>query len=148
VTPALAADRRLAAADSWLTTTQAVALALSGVAAQVLIMGLVDEGLAMKIVAVFITFVYGVYFGFALIQGGLAEFFLETAFIFVGLALAGAGLVHGAEWLAVALVLHGGWDLLHHPARPVLGVRGIPRWYPAFCAAFDIPAGLATLIML
>jgi uncharacterized protein DUF6010 len=139
---------RLAAADGWLTTTQALGLAAAGVVAQVLAMALLDHDLAMKIVAVFITFIYGVYFGFALIQGGLAEFAVETAFILVGLALAGLGLVHGAGWLAVALILHGCWDLLHHPARPVLGVRGIPRWYPPFCAAFDIPAGLATLVML
>src|SRR5919108_6211245 len=116
---------RLAAADSWLTTPQAVALGLSGVVGQILIMALVEEGLAMKIVAVFIAMVYGVYFGFALIQGGVAAFFIETTFILVGLAMAATGLVHGAEWLAVALILHGGWDMLHHPDRPVVGVRGI-----------------------
>ena len=42
--------------------------------------------------------------------------------------------------LAQALLLHAGWDAAHHGGRIS---RGVPGWYPSFCAAADlILAGL------
>jgi hypothetical protein len=49
---------------------------------------------------------------------------------------------HSRYRLAGGLAAHGGWDLLHHHSRPVLGTREVPRWYPPACLVYDFPLAI------
>ena len=49
-------------------------------------------------------------------------------------------------WLIVAaLIGHGAFDFVHHffIANP-----GVPRWWPGFCLAFDVPFGVLLAVRL
>jgi hypothetical protein len=75
-----------------------------------------------------------IYVGFALADGrpGVAAIESGVALLFFWIA---AGAV--AVWPPLAglgLVLHGAWDLLHHP-RAV--TTRLPAWYPSMCAVYD-----------
>lgn len=137
-----------ASSDAWLSTRQAVALALLAVIGHTAALGLLDRDLAVTAVTVNVALIYAVYLGFTLMRGTVRAFWTEVPFLGVGIGLAVAGATLGPVWLGVALVLHGAWDLLHHPDHHVLGVRGVPRWYVPMCAFFDIPAGVAVMIQL
>lgn len=66
-----------------------------------------------------------------------------VASAFFGLAALG---FRRTGWLVVAgLVAHGVFDLvrpafIHNP--------GVPRWWPGFCMAFDLPLGLIVAVLL
>jgi hypothetical protein len=90
--------------------------------------------------------IYGVYSGFALSAGSPRHLAVEGVFLLTGLTLAFLSLGHGRVWLAIALLLHGVWDVLHHADRHVLGTPGVPRWYVSFCSTYDILA--AALVMV
>jgi hypothetical protein len=81
-----------------------------------------------------LTMIGSIYMGFAFADGRLLVVILELSVATVFIVLALLGLWIGPMFIAVGLVLHGLWDLAHHP-------RGIttrlPNWYPPFCAAFD-----------
>jgi len=75
-----------------------------------------------------------IYVGFALVDGRPGVVVVES-----GVALAFFWLATGALrlWAPLAgfgLVLHGIWDLLHHPRA--ISTR-LPVWYPPLCAVYD-----------
>jgi hypothetical protein len=135
-------------ADRWLSTP--VGMALAGVLAAGTLVGLTSPGqdTGVEAAALILTLVYGIYVGFALTRGDLGALAIEIGFVLVGLVLIGLGLWRSPGWLAVGFALHGGWDLLHHRDRHVLGVRGVPVWYVPACAVYDwiVAAGVAVLI--
>ena len=61
-------------------------------------------------------------------------------------SLAMIGFKRNPWWVAVALVGHGLFDLVHHR---FIDNPGVPQWWPGFCGAYDVIAGvwLALLIM-
>ena len=77
------------------------------------------------------------YMLFAAIAGGGALFLAETP----GLLLFGAAAVIGFRtslWLVAAgLFAHGLFDAVH---GELIANPGVPAWWPAFCAAYDIAA--------
>ena len=73
---------------------------------------------------------------FAAMGGALLWPELLIAAGFVAVAVLGFRL---SLWLVVAgLVGHGGLDAVH---ALLVDNRGVPDWWPAFCAAFDVAAG-------
>lgn len=93
---------------------------------------LIPDPLAFHSVA--LAIIGAIYLGFALSDGRLSimlvELFVGTGFIVFALL----GLWWAPAFLAVGLILHGLWDLVH---RPGWVATRIPRWYPPFCAAYD-----------
>jgi hypothetical protein len=97
---------------------------------------------ALELLALFLTFIAGVYAGFALLDTRKREFVLETAGLLVTFALAAAGLWVSPAYLAAGYIFHGVWDALHHPK----GIQTIiPRGYAPFCMIFDLPVGIFIL---
>jgi hypothetical protein len=85
------------------------------------------------------------YILFAAIGGepGVLTVELGIAAVFVVLALAG---FRRSLWLvAAALAGHGTFDLFH--GRLVTN-PGMPAWWPAFCMAYDVVAGVYLAVLL
>jgi hypothetical protein len=77
---------------------------------------------------------------FAAIGNSTHALLAESAVMVVFVAAAVAAF-RGPMWIAAAgLVGHGAFDLLLH--GHVVANPGMPAWWPPFCAAFDIAAGL------
>ncbi|HET6268135.1 MAG TPA: DUF6010 family protein [Acidobacteriota bacterium] len=75
-----------------------------------------------------------IYLGFAFSDGRISIMILEISVGTVFVVLALLGMWVAPMFIAVGLVLHGVWDLMHRPG----GVSTkLPSWYPPFCAAYD-----------
>ena len=81
------------------------------------------------------------------VMGGSTRALVVESIVGVGfIALAVLGF-RSSLWVVVAaLALHGVFDLVH---GTVISNPGVPRWWPAFCLAYDVAAAgyLAWLIM-
>lgn len=44
------------------------------------------------------------------------------------------GLLYSSIWVALGFILHGIWDLLHHPK---IIKTNVVKWFPPLCAVFD-----------
>lgn len=84
------------------------------------------------------------YILFAVVAGG-GGLSAELGFFALFAALAVLGF-RWSLWLAAAgLVLHGLFDF----TRPLLiAGRGVPVWWPGFCAGFDLAAGAVLAVLL
>jgi hypothetical protein len=83
---------------------------------------------------------------FAAMSGSLHTVLLESAGMTVFIIAAVVGF-RSSEWIvAAALAGHGIFDLFFH--GHLVENTGMPVWWPAFCAAYDVTAGgaLAWLI--
>ncbi len=67
------------------------------------------------------------------VEAGLASLFMAAAVI---------GFRGKLWWVAVGLFAHGVFDLVH---SFFIENEGVPVWWPAFCAAYDVMAGLCLL---
>lgn len=103
---------------------------------------LLPKQTALELLALFLTFIAGIYGGFALLDKRRREFVIENVGILVTFALAAAGLWVSPAYLAAGYIFHAVWDALHHP-RGIQTV--IPRGYAPFCLLFDVPVGLFIL---
>lgn len=81
-----------------------------------------------------LTMIGAIYMGFAFSDGRVSIVILELSVATAFIVLALLGLWLAPAFIAVGLILHGIWDLLHRP-RGI--TTKIPSWYPPFCAAFD-----------
>ena len=81
------------------------------------------------------------------VMGGSTRALVVESIVGVGfIALAVLGF-RSSLWVVVAaLAVHGVFDLVH---GTVISNPGVPRWWPAFCLAYDVAAAgyLAWLIM-
>jgi hypothetical protein len=103
---------------------------------------LLPKPVALQLLALLLTFIAGVYGGFALLDARKREFAIELFGVLVTFALAGAGLWASPVYLAVGYIFHGLWDLFHHPK----GIQTvIPHGYAPFCLIFDVPVGIFIL---
>jgi hypothetical protein len=75
-----------------------------------------------------------IYVGFALADGRPGVGVIESGVALVFFWLAAGAITTWAPLAGLALVLHGLWDLLHHP-RAVS--TKLPGWYPSMCAVYD-----------
>jgi hypothetical protein len=85
--------------------------------------------------SVALTMIGAIYLGFALSDGRLSIMILEGLAGTAVIVLALLGLWWAPGIVAVGLILHAFWDLAH---RPRLVTTKVPRWYPPFCAAYDL----------
>ena len=78
----------------------------------------------------------GYYVLFAIIgeQGVVTELLIATAFI----AIATTGAFWGLLGVGIGVLLHGVYDLVH---PLTISNPGVPAWWPAFCAGFDVVLG-------
>jgi hypothetical protein len=75
-----------------------------------------------------------IYVGFALADGRPGIVALESAVALAFFWVATGALKAWAPLAGLGLVLHGIWDLLHHP-RAI--TTRLPGWYPPMCAVYD-----------
>ncbi len=84
---------------------------------------------------------------FAAMGGPISALWQEAVILAAFIAVAVIGM-RTSQWLIVAgLLAHGGIDAVH---GLFIENAGVPVWWPAFCAAYDVAAAawLATGIML
>ena len=98
---------------------------------------------AYDLLALILAFTGGVYTGSAL-RAEVATRKLATEWGFGALLviLASLSLWWSPIWLAAGFGAHAVWDVMHHARRPGLGIR---RWFPPFCAAFDVTVAALVL---
>ena len=77
---------------------------------------------------------------FAAMSGSVQTVVIESVVMTLFAAAAVAGFKSSAWIVVVALAGHGVFDLLVH-AHLVVN-PGMPAWWPPFCAAFDVVAGI------
>ena len=82
---------------------------------------------------------------FAVMGGSQAALLQEIAAGLVFIALVVVGFRRSLWWVVAGLALHGVFDFFH---PHLIQDPGVPRWWPAFCLAYDVvaAAGLAWLI--
>ncbi len=119
-------------------TSTAALLALGLLVPILAVAVMIPKQTALELFALLLTFIAGVYAGFALLDKRPREFVIETLGLLITFALAGAALWVSPVYLAAGYVFHGVWDALHHPK----GIQTIiPRGYAPFCLLFDLPVG-------
>lgn len=67
-------------------------------------------------------------------QGVLTELLIAAAFA----AIAATGSFWGLFGVGIGVLLHGVYDLVH---PLTINNPGVPAWWPAFCAGFDLVLG-------
>jgi hypothetical protein len=93
--------------------------------------GVFDPVLTHALMVAAIAFIY---VGFALADGrpgvGVIESIVALAFFW----LAAGAITAWAPLAGIGLVLHGVWDMAHHPRA--ISTK-LPAWYPSLCAVYD-----------
>jgi len=101
-----------------------------------------DRGIVMF--SVLLGLIGGVYIGFGAM--GTSGMVLVTesvaALAFVALAVMAPFTLNGLALLAIGYVVHGVWDVAHHPGP----LTGAPEWYAGSCAAYDWVVGAYILL--
>ena len=82
---------------------------------------------------------------FAVMGGSTQALVVESMAMMVFLAAAIVGFKVDLRVVAVALVGHGVFDLVH--GRWIENA-GVPSWWPMFCMAFDVTAGACLAVIL
>ena len=82
---------------------------------------------------------------FATMGGSDRTLAIELSFAAGFLALAIIGFKTNLWLVAVGMVGHGVFDLVHHL---VIANPGVPSWWPGFCLAADVPLGGWLAVML
>jgi hypothetical protein len=79
-------------------------------------------------------------------MGASGRVVMAESLVAAGFLLAAVVGFRTSLWLVVAaLVAHGILDLVHHR---FIDNPGVPRWWPAFCLAFDVIAGGFLAVLL
>lgn len=100
---------------------------------------MLPKQMGLEFLSLLLTFIAGVYAGFALLDARKREFAMEVFGLLVTFALAVAALWASPVYLAAGYIFHGIWDALHHPG----GIQTvIPRGYAPFCLIVDVPIGI------
>lgn len=104
--------------------------------------GLDRDRALYPVVMIVIAFYYAL---FAVIGGSAEALALESVAIVVFVAAAVAGFRYSLWLVAAALVAHGVYDIWH---KELFRNEGVPTWWPRFCLAYDVVAGLYLAWML
>lgn len=118
-----------------------VALGLS--ALSIIVHVIIPRDISHDLFAVVLGALGGVYLGGALRGGNRVDIAVTAIGALLCVVLAVIGL-RGPAWITGAgLLLHAVWDWIHHAMR-----RGtVGRWWPPFCAIYDVVVGGYLLIM-
>lgn len=91
-----------------------------------------------------LTIVITTYYAlFAIMGGSLAALGAESIAIALFVAAAVIGFKRSLTLVAAALIAHGLFDLVHNA---IIANPGVPAWWPPFCSAYDVTAGLYLLV--
>jgi hypothetical protein len=136
--------------DRLLSVPQSVVAAVALAALTAGALAALPEGDRDLVAILLAQTVVAIYLGFALVRGKPGELAVEIVF-FMAASTAIYLSRDGAQgWLAAVFFVHAGWDLLHHRRDdlPRVGTRNVPRWYPPACLAYDLPTGIAVLMLV
>ena len=87
-----------------------------------------------------VTIVVASYYVLFAVMGASTQVLVVESAVGVGFVLAAAVGFRSSLWVvALALVAHGVFDLVH---GGVISNPGVPAWWPAFCMAYDVTAGV------
>ncbi|MDQ1147836.1 hypothetical protein QE429_004663 [Bacillus sp. SORGH_AS 510] len=87
-----------------------------------------------QLFTLFLAYTACVYAGAALSDSRIKWISVEFAVSLVLFNFALLGLLYSPIWVGVGFILHGIWDMLHHPK---LIKTSVVRWFPPLCAVFD-----------
>lgn len=87
-----------------------------------------------QLFALFLAYTACVYLGAALSDSRPVWISIEFLMSFLFFQFAFLGLHYSAVWVALGFILHGIWDMLHHPRIIRISVV---KWFPPLCAVFD-----------
>lgn len=79
------------------------------------------------------------YLLFAVIGGDVSVMVVETGIVLFFSALALLGGFRSMVWVGAGIFIHGVFDVAH---GHLINNAGVPAWWPAYCAAVDVPLGL------
>jgi len=99
---------------------------------------------ALELFALFFAYTACVYLGAALSDSRMVWLSVEFALSLVFFTFAALGLVRDPAWLAAGFILHGIWDMLHHPAAAIK--TKVVKWFPPLCAVFDFVVAAYLLV--
>ena len=86
-----------------------------------------------------------IYVLFATMSGEVRTLIPESLIAVVFLIVATMGFTRNSWWVVLALAAHGTLDVFH---GSIVSNSGVPFWWPAFCATYDIvAAGFLALIL-
>jgi hypothetical protein len=78
-----------------------------------------------------------IYVLFAAMSGEVRTVIPESLIAVVFLIVATMGFTRNSWWVVLALAAHGTLDVFH---GSIVSNSGVPVWWPAFCATYDIVA--------
>jgi hypothetical protein len=90
--------------------------------------------ISYQLFVLFYAYTACVYLGAALSDSRISWISVEFAMSFLFFAFAFLGLQYSPIWLALGFILHGIWDMLHHPR---MIKTKVVKWFPPLCATFD-----------
>lgn len=92
-----------------------------------------------------LTIVIATYYAlFATMARSVDALIAESIGIAIFIAAAVTGFKRSLILVAAALIAHGFYDLVHDR---IITNPGVPLWWPAFCSAYDVVAGVYLLIV-
>jgi len=97
---------------------------------------LITEDLSIVISALTLTFIAGIYMGFAIVRGTETAFGVELIAAVGYTLIALLGVVFIKWMIPLGLVAHSAWDLAHHHRHAAL--TDLPKWYVPFCIVVDL----------
>jgi hypothetical protein len=100
-----------------------------------------DRAFYPRVLAVVASF----YVLFGLVGGSVQTVIVEAAVMAVFLAVTAAGFRLSPWWIVAGLAAHAILDGIH---GQVIANPGVPAWWPAFCAAYDLTAAAMLALML
>jgi hypothetical protein len=105
----------------------------------IFLFGFASPVVALQLYALLLAYTACLYAGAALSDGRASWLGVEVGVSAVIFGCAFLGLWQSSRWLALGYVLHGLWDLCHHPRR--IRTR-VVDWFPPICATFDFAVAI------
>lgn len=99
------------------------------------------------LLAILLIVIAAIYVGFALVDARPSRIGIELGWAVATAGTAYLGLVTSPVFLTVGYVTHAGWDLAHHVPIQRIDTRAVPGWYPWACLIYDVPLGVAALLL-
>lgn len=104
--------------------------------ALILIASFLQRYFPMKLLAATILVAIAfIYVGFALKEDSTSDIVIEVIAALIFYFIAVIGYVKNSTLLAVGLLLHGIWDIVHHF---ISGLTANPDYWPVYCLTIDV----------
>lgn len=105
---------------------------------------LLASELSVVVSAMTLTFIAGIYMGFAFLRGSEIAFGVELVAALGYALVALLGIVFSRWLIPLGLLAHSLWDFAHHNRHAAL--TDVPTWYVPFCIIVDVV--LAALLIV